>query len=41
VSAAYEPPFAFSGDLHHVVVEVDGEADVDPEAEAAHAVTTQ
>ena len=41
VSADYEPPFTFSGVLHHVVVEVEGDAFLDPEAEAAHAVTTQ
>ena len=38
----YVAPFPFSGDIvGEVVVEVDGDAFVDPEAEAEHAITTQ
>lgn len=40
VCADYEPPFACGG-LSRVVVQVDGEAFLDPAAEAAHAVETQ
>jgi arylsulfatase A-like enzyme len=41
VSPDYEPPFPFTGELRQVVIEVDGEVHLDPEAEAEHAVTTQ
>ncbi|HEY7135708.1 MAG TPA: sulfatase-like hydrolase/transferase [Acidimicrobiia bacterium] len=42
VTDDYAPPFAFTGTIHGgVVVEVDGEPYVDPEAEAEVAITTQ
>jgi arylsulfatase len=33
VSSSYEPPFAFTGSLHRVIVEVAGEPVRDEEAE--------
>ena len=41
VCADYEPPFAFSGSLRLVTIDVDGEIDVDREGEAAVAIATQ
>lgn len=41
VSARYEPPFAFTGTLRHVTIEVDGPEDRDPEAEARIAIQSQ
>jgi arylsulfatase len=37
----YEPPFAFTGGLREVVVEVDGVAQVDPQGEAEVAILSQ
>ncbi len=41
VSDDYHGPFPFTGTIEQVVVEVEGTAVVDPEAEAAHAIATQ
>jgi len=41
VTERYEPPFAFTGTLHRVTIEVDGEEDRDPEAEARIAMQSQ
>lgn len=41
VTARYEPPFAFTGLLAHVVVEVDGDVDRDPAAELRTASLAQ
>jgi len=37
----YRPPFPFSGTIHRVVVEVEGEPYVDPEAEAELSIRSQ
>ena len=41
VTARYEPPFAFTGTLHRVTIEVSGPEDVDPEADARIAMQSQ
>jgi arylsulfatase len=41
VSERYEPPFAFSGTLHRATIEVDGDEDRDPEADARIAIQSQ
>jgi arylsulfatase len=41
VTRRYGAPFPFTGLLEEVVIEVDGPAWVDPEAEAQHALTSQ
>jgi arylsulfatase A-like enzyme len=41
VDPALPAPFAFTGTIHEVVVEVDGEPHVDPRAEAELGITTQ
>jgi arylsulfatase len=41
VTERYEPPFAFTGTLRHVIIEVDGDEDRDPAAEARIAIQSQ
>jgi arylsulfatase len=41
VTERYEPPFAFTGTLRHVIIEVFGVEDVDPVAEARIAIQSQ
>ena len=41
VTERYEPPFAFTGALQHVTIEVRGPEDRDPEAEARIAIQSQ
>ena len=41
VTERYEPPFSFSGTLHRVIIEVFGDEDVDPQADARIAIQSQ
>jgi hypothetical protein len=41
VSERYEPPFAFTGRLHRVTIEVEGDEDRDPAADARIAIQSQ
>ena len=41
MTARYEPPFPFSGTLHRVIIEVFGDEDVDPQADARIAIQSQ
>ena len=41
VDPALPAPFTFTGTIHEVVVEVDGDPHVDPAAEAELGITTQ